>query len=95
MANKMIKREVEVRGADIIEFINALESCSGNVYLESDEGDCINLRSRLSALIGLSQIIKGGLVTKATLRCENPEDESRLFRFALYREITKKSEEND
>lgn len=90
----MIKREVELHDVDITEFINALDSCTGNVYLESEEGDCINLRSRLSALIGISQIIKGGFVTKAKLRCENPEDESKLFRFALYREISG-SEEND
>ncbi len=91
----MIKREVEINGVDIAEFIGALESCTGNVFLESNEGDCINLKSRMSALIGIAQIIKGGLISKATLRCENPDDESKLFRFALYREITAASEEND
>lgn len=91
----MIKREIEMRKVDIAEFVSALSGCTGNVYLESEEGDCINLKSRLSALIGIAHIIEGGLVTKATLRCENPEDESKLFRFALYREIPEKSEENN
>lgn len=91
----MIKREIEMREVDIAEFISALDGCSGNVYLESAEGDCINLKSRLSALIGISHIIKGGLVTKATLRCENAEDESKLFRFALYREIPSKNESEE
>lgn len=91
----MIKREIEMHEVDIAEFIKALDGCTGNVYLESEEGDCINLKSRLSALIGIAQIIKGGLVTKATLRCENSEDESKLFRFALYREMPQKSEENN
>ncbi len=83
----MVKREIEINGVNIAEFIGALESCTGNVYLETKEGDCINLKSRLSALIGLAQIIKGGLISGATLRCENPDDESKLFRFALFREI--------
>lgn len=91
----MIKREIEMREVDIAAFIKALDGCEGNVYLETEEGDCINLKSRLSALIGISHIIKGGLVTKATLRCESAEDESKLFRFALYREMPQKSEENN
>lgn len=91
----MLKREIEMREVDVAEFVSALSGCKGNVYLESEEGDCINLKSRLSALIGIAQIIQGGLVTKATLRCDNPEDESKLFRFALYREIPEKSEENN
>lgn len=91
----MIKREIEMREVDIAAFIKSLDGCVGNVYLETEEGDCINLKSRLSALLGIAQIIKGGLVTKATLRCENAEDESKLFRFALYREIPSKTESEE
>ncbi len=91
----MLKREIEMREVDIAEFVKALSACEGNVYLESEEGDCINLKSRLSALIGIAQIVKGGLVTKATLRCENSSDESKLFLFALYRELPAAGEENN
>ena len=89
----MIKREVEMHDVDIADFIHALDGCEGDVYLETAEGDCINLRSRLSQLLGLAEIINGGLVANATLRCENPEDETKLFRFALFREIPVKTTE--
>lgn len=90
----MLKREVQMHDVDINEFIHALDGCEGDVYLETAEGDCINLRSRLSQLLGLAEIINGGLVTDAKLRCENPEDESKLFRFSLFREIpVKKADE--
>lgn len=89
----MIKREVQMHDVDIAEFIHALDGCSGDVYLETPEGDCINLRSRLSQLLGLAEIINGGLIANATLRCENPEDESKLFRFSLFREMPKKEGE--
>ncbi len=94
MAKIMIKsKEVEMHDVDITEFIHALDGCDGDVYLETPEGDCINLRSRLSQLLGLAEIIKGGLISNATLRCENPADESKLFRFSLFREIPKKNED--
>ncbi len=89
----MIKREVQMHDVDIAEFIHALDGCNGDVYLETPEGDCINLRSRLSQLLGLAEIINGGLIANATLRCENPEDESKLFRFSLFREMPKKEGE--
>lgn len=88
----MLKREVQMHDVDISEFIHALDGCEGDVYLETAEGDSINLRSRLSQLLGLAEIIKGGLVTNAKLRCENPEDESKLFRFSLFREIPVKTD---
>ena len=91
----MLKREVQMHDVDVAEFIHALDGCEGNVYLETVDGDCINLRSRLSQLLGIAEIINGGLVTNAKLRCENPEDESKLFRFSLFREIPKKDGEGE
>ncbi len=87
----MLNRKVEMHEVDIAEFIHALDGCEGDVYLETPEGDCINLRSRLSQLLGLAEIIKGGIVADAKLRCENPSDETKLFRFALFREIPTKT----
>ncbi|MCD7776696.1 MAG: hypothetical protein LUH54_04940 [Firmicutes bacterium] len=90
----MINRKVELHDVDVSAFIHALDSCTGNVYLETEEGDCINLKSRLSQLLGIATIIKGGSVTSASLRCENAEDESKLFRFDLFGEVPDKSEDD-
>ncbi len=74
---------------DVTEFIQTVEKCKGNVYLKTNEGDCFNLKSRLSALVGLTALIKGGIIAEATLQCELPEDETKLFRFNLFREVPK------
>ena len=33
---------------------------------------------------GLTQLIEGGKIAEAYIVCEDPEDESKLFRFNLY-----------
>ena len=48
------------------------------------------MKSKLSQLVGLTNLIKGGIITEAFIRCENPSDESKLFRFNLYREVPDK-----
>ncbi|MDR1892767.1 MAG: hypothetical protein LBQ48_07145 [Oscillospiraceae bacterium] len=82
-----INSGVELHDFDVQDFIKTLDSCKGNVYLESDEGDCLNLRSKLAQLVGLTSLIQGGIISRARIRCELPEDETLLFRFGLYREI--------
>ena len=72
---------------DVNEFIKLIDTCKGNVYLVTDEGDKLNLKSKLSQLIGLSRLIKGGIVANAALVCDNIEDEALLFRFKLYRTL--------
>ncbi|MCD7747645.1 MAG: hypothetical protein LUI15_08320 [Firmicutes bacterium] len=91
----MLKRKIELHDVDITDFIHALDSCTGDVYLETEEGDCINLKSRLSQLLGIATIIKGGSVTNASLRCENAEDESKLFRFNLFGEVSEKGDDEN
>ena len=79
--------EMKLHGIDVTEFIRTVEKCKGNVYLKPAEGDCFNLKSRLSAIVGLAELIRGGIIAEATLVCELPEDETKLFRFNLFREV--------
>ena len=57
----------------------------GDVYLKTDEGDVLNLRSQLTGLLVLSGAMDQGLIREATVVCRDKEDESRLFRLNLYR----------
>ena len=75
---------LELHKVHFEKFLEAVDQCKGNVYLVTDEGDRLNLKSRLCQLIGLSRIIEGGMVNEAKIVCENPEDDSLLFRFNLY-----------
>lgn len=77
-------RELELHKIDVNKFLEAISKCKGDVYLVTDEGDRLNLMSKLSQLIGIANIIRGGVVEKAHLECDNAEDETMLFRFNLY-----------
>ncbi len=76
-----------VHDINIEDFIKAVDACRGNVYLETDEGDVLNLKSKLSQLMGLSNILSGAVVNNAYIRCEDPEDEATMFRLNLYHEV--------
>ena len=75
---------LELHNVNVPALIKVLDQCQGNVYLVSREGDHINLKSKLSQLVGLTQLIEGGKIAEAFVICENPEDESKLFRFNLF-----------
>ena len=50
----------------------------------TEDGDRLNLKSKLSQFIGISKLVEGGIINNAKVECENPEDDSLLFRFNLY-----------
>ncbi len=69
---------------DVKAFIAALDECKGNVYLVTNENDRYNLKSKLSQLAGIINIIEGGRLVEAKIECEDPEDEAMLFRMNLF-----------
>jgi hypothetical protein len=73
---------------DVKAFVAALDQCKGNVYLVTSENDRFNLKSKLSQLAGIINLIKGGCVVEAKIICDNPEDESLLFRLNLFGEAS-------
>ena len=72
---------IELHNVDVPSFLSVLDSCEGNVYLVTREGDHLNLKSKLCQLVGLTQLIEGGKIAEAYIVCENSNDESKLFRF--------------
>ncbi len=85
----MDNRKIQLHNVDFEDFIKAIDECKGDVYLETIDGDVLNLKSKLCQMIGLSTILKNTEVAEATIRCTNAEDETMLFRFNLYGEVPK------
>lgn len=85
-----MEKNIKLHNVDFDDLIKAIEQCKGDVFLETLDGDVLNLKSKLCQLIGLSTIFKNSDVAEASLRCTNPEDETILFRFNLYGEIPEK-----
>lgn len=79
--------KLELHNIDFEDFLKVVDSCKGDIYMETEDGDCLNLKSKLCKMIGLAKIIKGGSINEITIRCELPEDETKLFRFNLFKEI--------
>jgi hypothetical protein len=80
---------IELHDIDVPAFLAVLDKCEGDVFLMTRDGDKLNLKSKLCQLIGLMNLIEGGKIAEAFVVCENPEDESKLFRFNLYKDETK------
>lgn len=61
-------------------FLRTVRSCTGDVWLKSKDGDCINLKSKLSMYIAI-----GALLTaehdNLELYCSEKEDEMQFFAF--------------
>ena len=79
--------DIALHNADFGDFIKTLDHCKGDVFLETADGDVLNLKSKLCQMIGIANILKGAEISEAKIHCSNPEDETLLFRFNLYKEV--------
>jgi hypothetical protein len=77
---------MDMHDFDLKDFMSVLDSCEGDVFMVTGEGDRLNLKSKLTQLIGFTRLIEGGTVTQAHIECTNPADERKLFRFNLFGE---------
>lgn len=75
---------LSMHNIDFKKFMEAIDQCKGDVFLVTEEGDRLNLKSKLCQVIGLTSIIEGGKIGEAKIVCENQEDDTLLFRFNLY-----------
>ena len=74
----------KIHGFDFNKLIEFASTAKGDVFLETPDGDVLNLKSRRPQLLALSSAIDWGTVGEATVICKDPEDETRLFRLNLY-----------
>lgn len=81
-----MSEKIQLHKVDFDDFIQTIDKCKGDVYLETSDGDVLNLKSKLCQMIGLSTILANTEIAEATVRCANFEDETLLFRFSLYGE---------
>ena len=77
-------RTFSMNNIDVQAFMKALDSCKGDVMLITEEDDRFNLKSKLSQIAGIVNLIEGGKLVNARVSCSNAEDESMLFRMNLF-----------
>jgi hypothetical protein len=72
-------KNLELYNIDANKLIAAVEQCEADVYLVSEEGDKLNLKSKLCQFIGIKKLLEGSKVATANLECVSKKDEKRLF----------------
>ena len=66
--------------SEVDNFLKTVNECTGAVWLESVDGDRINLKSKLSQYIAISALISCE-ADKLELFCSLHEDEVKFFKF--------------
>ena len=70
---------------DIQKLLDLLDKAQGNVYLVTEDGNTLNLKSKLCQLYGVRALLDGAKSSKvsAELKVENPEDESMFLNYLI------------
>lgn len=77
---------VQIHDFDFNRLMEFVATTKGEVFLRTNEGDVLNLKSRLTQLLVLSGAIEQGTISEATIICTDKDEESALFRLNLYGE---------
>lgn len=78
---------VNLKDVNIQKLCKLIDSCEGDVYLITNDGNRLNLKSKLCQIVGLTNLMQDATISEATLCAARPEDDTILFRFMLYGEM--------
>ncbi len=70
---------------DVVKLIELLDKAKGNVYLISEDGNTLNLKSKLCQLYGVRALLESAKnsTVSAELNVENPEDELMFINYMM------------
>lgn len=70
---------------EINKLIELLDRSKGNVYLVTDEGDNLNLKSKLCQLYGVRTLLEKSkdATVSPEIKFENTDDEAMFIRFLI------------
>lgn len=66
---------------DVDSFFKVVEECQGDVFIASDEGDMINLKSKLSQYLTIASLFGDGYISELTLVTSSAIDSERFMRY--------------
>ena len=68
---------------DVEKFFKVIDSCEGKVELVTDEGDRLNLKSKLSQYVSLANIFSDGQIDELEIIAAEPADVEKLVNFMI------------
>jgi len=64
-------------------FFKVIDSCKGKVELVSEEGDRLNLKSKLSQYFSMAKLFSDGTINEMEIVAYDAEDIEKLINFML------------
>jgi hypothetical protein len=68
---------------DVKKFFEVVDECKGKVMLITDEGDQLNLKSKLSQYVSLASIFSGGEIPEMEIVASEPEDVQKIVDYMI------------
>ncbi|MDO4619318.1 MAG: polya polymerase [Lachnospiraceae bacterium] len=68
---------------DIDGFFEAIDQCKGKVELVSNDGDRLNLKSKLTKVIAYADVFSGGKIDELEILTSDPEDMRKLMNYVV------------
>lgn len=68
---------------DINAFLDAAKQCSGDIFLQTNEGDILNLKSLLSRYVLMSIMGNSGLLQNAHITCVQEDNYQLLSEYLI------------
>ena len=68
---------------DVNRFFKVVDSCKGKVELVTNEGDRLNLKSKLSQYVSLANIFSSGDIPEMEVVAYEKEDVEKLIEFMM------------
>jgi len=68
---------------DVNRFFEVVDSCKGKVELVTNEGDRLNLKSKLSQYVSLANIFSSGDIPEMEVVAYEKEDVEKLIEFMM------------
>ena len=69
--------------ADVDAFFKVIDSCKGDVFLISNEGDKINLKSKLCQYLAMAKIFSSEYIKELSLEISDEKDTEKLVSFMM------------
>lgn len=68
---------------DIEKFFDVIDSCKGKVELVTNEGDRLNLKSKLSQYVSLANVFSDGTIEEIEIIIHEEEDRDKLIKYMI------------
>ena len=81
--SQLFQKHIELHDIDVPAFLKLLDKCKGNVYLMSEDGDKLNLKSKLCQYIALTQMFTDGEIENVEIVLSEPEDIALLKEYLI------------